>query len=356
MSNKKIKLFTCGPVALYDCVINTDLASIPYFRTDDYSALTKSNLKRLCAYLDLRLGQLLYLTCSGTGAMEAVVINCSSSRDKVLLIDGGSFGERFAKLLQIHQIPFEVVKLQFGQVLSVEHLNACRNRGFTQLYVNLNETSTGQLYNLRMISDFCRDQQLDLIVDAIGSFLADPISMDQFGIDAAIISSHKGLCLAPGISFIGLSAKMIDKVCSNQNNSSFYFNFKDYLHNIERGQTPFTPAVFIMYELHNMLQYIDKLGGPGPWLKQIQERADLFRERALSCGLQMPSYPKSNMLTPIMTRTDAYQLFLKLKAENIYVTPCGGELAHKMIRVGHLGNISSADLIDLAELICKLER
>ena len=353
----QMKLFTCGPVALYSCVAQTDLTAIPYFRTEEYSAITLLNLKKLSEYLDLiNEGQLLYLTSSGTGAMEAVAVNCSSPQDKVLLINGGSFGKRFGEILALHHIPFTEIKLKFGEALSDAHLNHFKNNNFTQLYVNLNETSTGQLYNLQLLSDFCKAEKLDLIVDAIGSFLADELSMDKYGIDAAIISSHKGLCLAPGLSFIGLSAKMINKINESHNRTSYYFNFKDYLKNIERGQTPFTPAVFIMYQLQNMLKYIEEQGGKRYWLEQIKHRAALFSEQAASLKLHIPAYPKSNMLTPILTKTDAYQIFLKLKAQNTYVNPCGGELAHKMLRIGHLGNISEQDLIILAEQISLLDR
>ena len=175
--------------------------------------------------------------------------------------------------------------------------------------------------------------------------------MEKYGIDLTIISSQKGLCLSPGMSFISFSKKMIDKVNNNLLTSSKYFDFKDYLINITRGQTPYTPPVCIMYELQDMLNLINDEGGIESRLKAVKEKANYFRKKAKEMGLKIPDYPLSNMLTPIeFEDISAYDIIQVLKDKyRIFVNPCGGELANKLLRVSHIGNTTIEDIDDLLE-------
>ena len=138
-------------------------------------------------------------------------MNCLDKDDRVLVIDGGSFGHRFVELCRLHQIPCEVLELKFGDALTAERLQAYDGKGFTALLVNIHETSTGQLYDGKMLSEFCRKNNMYFIVDAISSFLADPISVREWGIDVLILSSQKGLALPPGLSAIVLSGRMMKR-------------------------------------------------------------------------------------------------------------------------------------------------
>jgi len=188
-------------------------------------------------------------------------------------------------------------------------------------------------------------------VDAISTFMADDYNMNKNGIDITIISSQKGLCLSPGMSMVSFSERMIEKVKNNQEVASWYFDFKDYLRNIERGQTPYTPCVSIMYELQDMLELIEKAGGKEKWLKVIEEKAMYFRKKAVEFGFKIPQYPLSNMLTPlIFDEVSAYEVIQVLKNKyRIFVNPCGGDLAHKLMRISHIGNTTKEDIDELFE-------
>lgn len=352
-----MKLFTVGPVEPYPCTRQVYEREIPYFRTAEYSALVQNCITRLGAHLGLEAeGRIIYYAASGTGAMEAAIDNLlSPTEDNALVINGGTFGARFCQLLTQHQIPYTEVRLATGEALRPEHLAPHANSGFTTLLVNLHETSTGQLYDLDMLGRFCRENNLLFIVDAISTFMVDPYNMQQHGIDATIFSSQKGLCLSAGMSFIALSKRALAhqrgrKACS-------YFEFKDSLRNMERWQTPFTPAVAIMHELDAMLTYIDEQGGLAAWLEAIRQRCIYFRQQAEAAGLTIcRDYPLSNMLTPLLTGSaDAHQLFLKLSEQyGFYVNPCGGERAHTMLRISHAGNLTNADSDALISAILSL--
>jgi len=350
-----MKHFIVGPVELYPFTKEIYKNDYLYFRTDEFGSLINDCLKRVNQLIGNNIeNSLIYLTASGTAAMEASVENCMDKNDKALVINGGTFGHRFCELLKYHNITFSSIDLNWNEQLEYYHLEQFENKGYSTLFVNLHETSTGQLYDIQMLSDFCRRNNMFLIVDAISTFLADEYKMQDWGIDVTIISSQKGFCLSPGLSFISFSKRMIDKINSNNFIGSAYFNFKDYFKNIERGQTPYTPAVFIMYELKAMLDYIDSIGGKNVLLNQIKEKALYFRKLALENGLKIPeSYTLSNMITPVVCENvKAGELVKHLRDKyELCVNPCGGDMADKMFRVSHIGNTTKEDFKDLVDKI-----
>lgn len=348
-----MKLFTIGPVEMYPSTKTIRNKGIVHFRTDEYSTIVKTTLSKLSDMLSNPVkNSLIYLAASGTAAMEAVVENCTTTKDKALVINGGAFGQRFCDLLKYHNIPFDSINIKWNEALKKEHLFPYENNNYTTLFVNIHETSSGQLYNISMLSDFCKRNNMYLIVDAISSFLADEYNIQKYGIDATIISSQKGLCLSPGMSFVSFSNRMLEKINNNPLPSSKYFDFKDYLNNITRGQTPYTPPVCIMYELQDMLELIEKEGGYKKRLENVEKKCKYFRTKAIKSGFKIPDYPLSNMLTPIEfdKSINAYDVIQILKNKyRIFVNPCGGELANKLLRVSHIGNTSLEDIDDLLE-------
>ncbi len=341
-----MRIYTCGPVAMYPEVASVRQDVSGYFRTPEYGTLVKHCLKELSAFIGNPVAQsMLYLACSGTGAMEAVVLNCATPSDKALVINGGSFGLRFCELLEYHGIPFESVKLRWNERLCEKHLSTFDNRGFSLLFVNLDETSTGQLYDLDLLSDFCERNGMLLIADVISAFLCDDFSMEKSGIDAAIFSSQKGLCCSPGCSFVSVSSRMKEKILNSKSApATRYFDFKDYFTNLTRGQTPYTPPVMVMYEVETMLRRVALSGGFNAWINRIADKARAFRQSVTEAGYQIPDYPLSNMLTPVsLNGTDACDIARDLKEYGFLVSPCGGDLSKRIFRVCHLGNTSPED-------------
>lgn len=339
-----MKLFTIGPTEMYQNTLEVKAQMVPYFRTKEFSNLmleTDSLLKKSVGTTEA--SESIYLTASGSGAMEATVMNCFDQNDKLLVISGGTFGERFEDICRIHSFNYEVLKIEFGQTLTQEMLIPFEDKGFTGLLVNLHETSTGQLYDIEMLSEFCQRNQLFLVVDAITVFLCDPYNMDRYHIDATIISSQKGLCLSPGLSMVILSKRMVEKVYQSKV-SSLYFDFRDYIKNMERGQTPFTPCVGILYELNDMLKKIDQ-ESIERHLNRVRALCKNFRESIRNLPISIPDYPLSNGMTPIIfEKPIAKELFESLKNQyGIYVNPTGGKLKERLVRIAHIGNLTIED-------------
>ena len=334
-------LFTIGPVEMYPETLEIASGQVPYFRNDEFSQVVNNvnaGLKRL---LFNEKGENILLTCSGTGAMEAVVMNCFDDDDNLIVIDGGSFGHRFVEICEVHKIPHKVIEVEQNEILTSEKIeNAISGEKFTGLLVNLDETSIGKLYDIKMLSEICERHDLIFVIDAISSFLADELDMDKYGVDATILSSQKALSLAPGLSIVSLSEKMLKRV-EEIDSGSIYFDFKDYLKNAERGQTPFTPAVRIIIELEDIIREFEEKGIDNI-IEDTHEIAAYFRKRITEIGLSYPEYPLSNALTPVIFPDDnAETVYRRLIDEyGFTVNPSGGEYAKSMFRVSHVGNHS----------------
>ncbi len=329
----------------------------PYFRTAEFSATMKENeelIKQFAKAADD--SRVVFITGSGTASMEAVVMNVFTPADKVLVVNGGSFGHRFVQLCEIHDIPHTEIKLETGMALTAEHLQPYEGRGYTGFLVNLHETSTGVLYNIQMISDFCHRNHIFLAVDSISSFLADPFNMKELGVNVMITGSQKALACPPGISVIVLDAEAIQRVQANRV-KSMYFDLKDALKNGERGQTPFTPAVGTLLQIHTRLKEIERNGGVESENHRIRMLAEDFRNKIKGMPFAIVSQSLSNAVTPLHPlHASAYDIFLRLKDEyGIWVCPNGGDLAETIFRVGHLGYLTPDDNTTLVDALKDLQ-
>lgn len=325
------------------CAIGAE--QVPYFRTAEFSATMKENEALMTQFTKAPEGsRVVFITGSGTASMEATVMNVFTTADKVLVVNGGSFGHRFVQLCEIHDIPHTEIALEMGHKLTAEHLAPYEGQGYTGFLVNLDETSTGVLYDINLISQFCHRNNIFLVVDSISSFLADPFNMQALGVDVMITGSQKALACPPGISIIVLAPQAVERVCSREV-KSMYFNLKDALKNGERGQTPFTPAVGILRQINARLKEIEAAGGVETENQRMAALAADFREKIKDLPFTIVSQSLSNAVTPLHPHNvSAYDIFLKLKDEyHIWVCPNGGDMADKVFRVGHLGALTPAD-------------
>ena len=344
-----MKLFTVGPVEMTEEILRRGGEQLPYFRTEDFSQVMRGIRERFLALLDAPEGsEFVALTAAGTGAMEAAVVNVLDERDRCLIIDGGSFGHRFAEICALHGIPHTCISLPFGEALTKEHLSPFEGGDITALLVNIDETSTAQLYDYRMLGDFCQRNGCLYIADAVSTFLADEFSLAEGGVDASITSSQKALALPPGLSFVSLSPRVQKERIGRVPKRSYYFDFEDHLKNMERGQTPFTPAVGILLQLQLRLEEIKSAAEE---IRRHRERAEHFRALCPAAGLTLPDYPMSNAVTALLfPEGNAQEVFETMKTRfGKMLTPSGGLLRDRLLRVGHIGALEIGDLTELAE-------
>ena len=337
--------FTVGPVMECDEVRSVGGEQVPYFRTDEFSKIMLENealIKKFAKSGDN--SRAVFITGSGTASMEATVMNMLTKDDYVLVINGGSFGQRFVDLCNIHEINYSEVQLEKGKTLTEEDLKSYKLETYTALLVNVHETSTGVHYDMDLIARICQRYNLFLVVDAISSFLADEFDMAKYGADVMIAGSQKALAVAPGTSVIVMSEKAVNRV-ENNNVKSLYFDLKGALKNGERGQTPFTPAVQILLQINKRLHMIEENGGVDTEVLRTKELATDFRNKIKHLPFEICSNSLSNAVTPLHPlNVSAYDVFLTLKDKyNIWVCPNGGAMKDEIFRVGHIGALTTKD-------------
>lgn len=341
--------FTVGPVMSSEEVLKIGGMQTPYFRNDEFSQIMLENEKLMKEFVYAEdESRVVFITGSGTAAMEATVMNVFNESDKVLVINGGGFGQRFVDLCQLHNIPHDEIKLEFGCDIKKEILDSYSNKGYTGFLVNICETSSGVYYNLDLISEFCQENNIFLVVDAISSFMANPLNMAEQKIDVVITGSQKALACPPGISVIVLSEDALKRV-ENNKCKSLYFDLQDALKNGERGQTPFTPAVSILLQINARLKEIKRTGGVEVEIKRVAILANDFRDKISDLPFEIKTESLSNSVTAVYCN-NALEIIEKLKLDyGIWVNPNGGELADKMFRVGHIGDLTIEDNDELVK-------
>ena len=341
--------FTVGPVQSAECVKEIGAEDCPYFRTQEFSDVMLESERLVKKFAGAPEGaRAVFITGSGTASMEATVMNVLTPQDRVLVVNGGSFGHRFCELCEVHGVPHEEIKLNVGEQIKTSHLNRLNlstSQPYTALLVNKHETSTGVHYDMKLISEFCKRNGMMLIVDNISSFLADEFNMAELGADVMIAGSQKALACPPGVSVIVMSPRVLERVSKNDS-KCMYFDLKDALKNQERGQTPFTPAVGTLLQINARLKEIEANGGVEAEVAKVKALAEDFRGRTKDLPLEVVSECMSNAVTPLSPTNGmlAYDIFLKLKDEHgIWICPNGGDLKDKIFRVGHIGALSIAD-------------
>lgn len=347
--------FTVGPVQSSEAVRAIGGENVPYFRTAEFSKVMLESEQLVLKFAGAPVGaKVVFITGSGTASMEASVMNLLTPDDRALVVNGGSFGARFCKICDIHDIPYDEIKLDIGHQLREADIEAAAgDKKHTAFVVNMHETSTGVLYDMKLISDYCKKHGLFLIVDCISSFLCDPFDMAALGADVMITGSQKALACPPGVSIIVLSPRALERVEKNDP-KCMYFDLKDALANQVRGQTPFTPAVGTLLQINARLKEIEANGGVAAELARAKELANYFRSKIKDLPLEIVSESYSNAVTPLHPTNgmSAYDIFLKLKDEHgIWICPNGGDMRDKIFRVGHMGCLDEPDYDKLVEAL-----
>lgn len=358
MSRHEPLLFAVGPVQMFPETLRIGSRPLPYFRTTEFSALVLEAEADYLRLLNAPEGsRAVFLSSSGTGGMDAMVSGILGDKDKALVIDGGGFGHRFAELCAFYGVPYETLTLHPGQALREGALQSVDTEGFTALLVNLHETSTGTLYDIDLLSRFCKERGLMLMIDAVSAFICEELDMTACGADAVLTASQKALACAPGMALLALSPRAQDKIRSTSQ-KNYYLNLVSALDNGLRGQPPFTLAESVMLQLHQRLHSLQN-GCMITERKRMADNAAFFRREAQKLPLTLFSENPALGCTALAVRDgfSAHELFLVLKREfDICVCPNGGALRDKVFRVGHMGNLYRGDYLELLTALEELNR
>jgi aspartate aminotransferase-like enzyme len=331
-----VKSFTAAVPNYSDSIRKIAEKQPIYFRTESFGAQLQTCEEILLETIGCKKGEAVFLTASGTGAMDAAITNLVDKEDRILVINGGTWGERWLNICNFYGLSAEEFKTEPGRNLDMDKLKKLLNqKSYSVVLCQHNETSTMQLHPVQQIGELSLKHNFKLIVDAISSFMIDPFTMDEWNIYAAVLSANKGVGVYPGLAMVVLSEYVELKSAG-----SYYFDFKKYLNreNIE-FLLPFTPSIVSINQLYHRLQQVHE-DGIDMVVESVRKRAEFFRneiqEKNLPFSLlaETPSNCGSVLLTD---RTDVKTFFNELQQKDIYFTPSGGETGGKFI-ISHIGD------------------
>ena len=294
-------------------------------------------------------GDVFLLTASGTGGMEAAVVNTLSPGDEVLSVAIGVFGERFGVIAE--KFGAEVIPLRFewGKAADIDTIRkALQDKpGIKAVLVTHNETSTGVTNDLGSISSVAKEFDKLLLVDAISSLGSINLPVDDWRCDVTVTGSQKGWMTPPGLAMVSVSQKAW-QAHSKAKMPRFYWDFTKAKNYLEKGQTPWTPGVSTVYALSIALDMVQKEGFANIIARHTRV-AQTARDGIKSLGLSLFAQEShaSNTVTSVAASNglDTKKL-LKIMREEHQVVLGGGQqkLDGKIFRIGHLGRVNDDDI------------
>lgn len=344
---KKNYLLTPGPTPIPETILAALSQPIIHHRTAPFEALF-AEVREGLQYLFQTKQDVLLLSASGTGAMEAAIVNLFSPGDEVITINGGKFGERWTKLAQRFGLKPIEIKLNWGEAVTpaqLEQTIKAHSKARAILF-QASETSTGTCMPTEEICRQAKAAGMLSICDAITALGVFDLPMDKWGIDVLITGSQKALMLPPGLAMIALS----DRAWAAADTSTipkFYFDLKAERKVIGKNTTAWTPAISLIMGLKEALRMIREEG-----LENVFKRHDLLaratQNAAKALGLEMLSKSPSNAVTAVLVPpsiTDG-KAILKILSKKYGIFMIGGQDHYegKLIRLSHIGYCDRFDI------------
>ena len=340
-----------GPTPVPTEVAQAGAAEMINHRGPEFAALLTRTTDRVKQVYQTQ-NDVLILTASGTGGMEAAISNHVAPGEQVLIVTVGVFGKRFVEITRVFGgNPIEL-EFEFGTAIDPNRGDEtlAANPDVRVLVVTHNETSTGVTNKaLQQIAEVARKHDCLLIVDAISSLSSIPVETDAWGLDVVISGSQKGWMTAPGLAFVSCSERAWQKQ-AQVTTPRFYFDLQKARESMQSGQTPSTPAVSLFFQLDRALDMMFAEG-----LDTIYERhrrlAQMTRDGIRALGLQLFSEEgsESDTVTAVRIPDDVDGIeFLKVAREQFDTVFAGGQgpLRAQIFRFGHLGYVTEEHVLD----------
>ncbi len=350
MENKDL-LMIPGPTPVPENVLLAQAKHPIGHRSPDFSEIIaeiNENLK----WLHQTQQDVLTVTASGTGAMEAGIINFLSPGDRVIVASNGKFGERWAEITDAFGLKTERINAEWGDVIDPdairEKLEADTNKEIKAVIVTHSETSTGVLNDLETINRYVKNHGEALImVDAVTSLGAVNIPIDEWGLDVVGSGSQKGYMVPPGLGFIAVSEKAW-RAYETAKIPKFYFDLGAYRKSTAKNSTPFTPPINLMFGLQTALQMMRNEGLENIFARHERNTlATRAAMEALGLPLFAPNHAASRAVTAVAPTTVEAEKVRSVMKKQFNIALAGGQnqLKGKIFRIGHLGFISERDVL-----------
>jgi aspartate aminotransferase-like enzyme len=346
---KKTYLLAPGPTSVPE-TINLEMAApMVHHRTPQFSKIFGEAAED-AKYLFQTKQDVIILASTGTGGMESCITNLFSPGDKVLVVNGGKFGERWGKISESYGLEPVNVNVEWGQAVDANAVKEIldKDKDIRAILVQASETSTAVAHPIEALSKLTRDRDdILLVVDGITGVGVFPLPMDEWGIDAVVTGSQKALQLPPGLALVALSDKAW-KFADQSKCPHFYFDLKKERKNLANQTSAYTPAVSLVIGLRAVLKSFKEEG-----MENVHKRhnrlARATRAATQALGLKMvaPDAPADSLTGVFLPDGIDGGKFVKSLRDDFGVTMAGGQdqWKGKVVRIAHLGYVDTFDTI-----------
>jgi aspartate aminotransferase-like enzyme len=344
----KFRLMTPGPTPVPEETLLELARPVPYHRTPEMRQLLTEVTEDL-QYVFRTRQPVLTLTSSGTGGLEAALVNCVPPGGKALCLIAGRFGERWRSLCKAFGIEAVSVTVPPGQAVQPAQLARAlaEHPDATAVCTTLSETSTGVGHDIAAFGRLVAATPALLLVDAISGLGVMECQTDAWHVDVCVTGSQKALMLPPGLAFVSVSDKAWSQIERNPSPRTFYFDLKKARSNLKEGDTPYTPAHTLVRALRVSLKRIRAEGIENIWAKQARNGA-AARAAFEAMGLELfAAQPAAGLTVPRMPPgIDSSVLLSKLEKQyGVKLANGQDDLKGKILRLAHMGHIDQFDVL-----------
>lgn len=344
---KKYYLLSPGPTPVPENVLAAAAEPIIHHRTPEFSKIFMEVTESL-KYVFGTKEDVYILTSSGTGAMEAAVVNTLSPGDKAITINGGKFGERWGNICKAYGIQHKEIILEWGQDYTKDELEAelKANPDLKAIFCQLSETSTGAIFDIQGYGEVVSKTNAILVVDGISGAGVMPCPMDDWKVDIFLSGSQKSFMIPPGLAYIAFSQKAW-KLVETAKCPKFYFDVKKAKKNLADKTTPWTPGISLIIQQKKSLDIIMAMG-----LEKLFAHhrilGDATRAGVKALGLELLAKKPGNILTAVKTPAGIEGSKIVKTMQGKYMAYiAGAQDPHKgkFFRIAHLGYMGGFDII-----------
>jgi aspartate aminotransferase-like enzyme len=344
---KKYYLLSPGPTPVPETVLAAAAEPIIHHRTPEFSKIFMETTEALKAVFGTK-EDVFILTASGTGAMEASVVNTLSPGDKVITINAGKFGERWGNICKAYGIAYKEIIVEWGKDYRKEQLEAELQAmpDAKAVFCQLSETSTGAIFDVRGFGEVVARTGAILVVDGISGTGATPCPMDEWNVDIMVSGSQKSFMIPPGLAYVAFSPKAW-KLVDTAKCPKFYFDAKKAKKNLLDKTTPWTPAISLVIQQKKALDIIMGMG-----LEKLFAHhrllGEAMRAGVKALGLELLAEKPGNILTAVKTPAGIEGGKIVKTMQNKYMAYIAGAqdpMKGKFFRIAHLGYMGGFDIV-----------
>jgi serine---pyruvate transaminase len=338
---RKPLLFLPGPMQVPDAVRAAGDRPLFNHRSPQMTELLVK-LQAGCQPLFGTKGDVLFLASSGTGAMESAVVNLTSPGDEVIVVVGGTFAARWADIGNAYGLNVRTVDVDWRKGATAAEIEAGMKQwpNAKVIFHTWSESSTGVLNDMAEVGKTIRSQGKFYVADAVSGLGVSPMHMDDWGIDAVVVGSQKGLMVSPGLGVVAIGPRAWEK-SAHSKTPRFYFDWTKL-----KGTVPFTPALSLLFELDGALDFIQSQGLDKIFARRAQV-AERIRELVRRSGMEIFALKPGNGITGVIPPKGFDMSALRRRLENdfgIQIAGGLGKVKDTMFRIGHVGHATDEEV------------